>query len=1165
MLRRHVRVLPAACALLALMGCSETEDPAPAAPGEPSGSAPQAAAPRPPEQERYFPPTWEYQPKVEPASAEAEQSLAAFRVPPGMGLALWAAEPDLANPVAFDVAHDGRVYVAETFRQETEGVPDNRTFPEFLENDLRTVTVEERGENYLSSHPEFLDEWTDQEERIRVLWDADGDGRADVSKVFARGFDDLLDGTGAGVLAVGSDVYFTCIPKLWKLTDRDRDGVAEDGLALHHGYGPRIAFRGHDLHGLVIGPDGRLYFSVGDRGYHVITPEGELLSEPGRGAVFRCELDGSGLEVFAHGLRNPQELAFDDWGNLFTVDNNCDAGDRARLVYVVEGGDCGWSMNFQYLGDRGPWMPEGWWKPRAEVPDQAAFLNPPLANVCSGPSGFVHYPGVGLPEKYDGSFFVCDFTGGSGSSGIRRLTLEPDGAGFRLSHQEEFLWRMLVTDVAFGPDGAMWALDWVSGWTGPGKGRIWRGAFPESWSDLARETAALLSENLDERGDYELLALFAHPDRRVRQVAQRLLTGRGKIEMLERAALGTGEPKKLVDEVIGAAWLPYSKAKLARVHAIWALTRLGRVGALAPLLDAADPEYRAQAARAFGEAGDASQAAALARLTGDPEPRVRFHAAMSLAKVGPESAAEPVAAMLKAAGDADPWLRHAGALALARLLTPEALAARSAFPDRATRVAAVLALRRQRSPEVSAFLEDSDPFVAAEAARAIWDRRISGAYRHLANQAKRAHESTQPLARRALAAANLLGKSQDAAAIFAFLERPGADPKLVEDCVEYVREWSAPKEFDRVLNESFTFPAGRASDWFADKELPFLTRQELDAVARGEKVFRENLKATCTKCHSIGGNATTAAPNEAGPDLSNVGLRLTPEQIRKAILDPADTVAAGFEKFDAGGALLKESPMTAGLGATLTGPELDDLVAFLSQQRRVRRILVHVESAGFEHSVAKAGDDGSSLVERQWRIWDEADPRFEAVVDRGWDWASKESLAKLDAVFFYTTGELAASDVQRRALMDWIRGGGGFVGSHCATDTYYQWDEYGRMIGGYFDGHPWHEEVGVRVENPAHVATRRLGRPVFRVVDEIYQQRDPWSRAACDVLLSLDVGSTDMQKGGIHRADRDFGLAWTRREGEGRVFYTAFGHREDVWQSTWFRDHLVEGTLWAAE
>ena len=167
---------------------------------------------------------------------------------------------------------------------------------------------------------------------------------------------------------------------------------------------------GHDLHGMVWGPDGRLYFSMGDRGYSVTTREGVLLEPPmgpGRGAVFRVNPDGSGLEVFAHGVRNPQELAFDDHGNLFTGDNNGDGGDAARVVYVVEGGETGWSMPFQTLvGDyvRGPWMEERLWELQHE--GQPAWVLPPVAYIGNGPAGFTHYPGVGLPER-EGTHLLC--------------------------------------------------------------------------------------------------------------------------------------------------------------------------------------------------------------------------------------------------------------------------------------------------------------------------------------------------------------------------------------------------------------------------------------------------------------------------------------------------------------------------------------------------------------------------------------------------------------------------------------------------------------------------------------------------------------------------------------------------------------------------------------
>jgi quinoprotein glucose dehydrogenase len=115
------------------------------------------------------------------------------------------------------------------------------------------------------------------------------------------------------------------------------------------GFGVHFNYVGHDLHGLRLGPDGRLWFSLGDRGLDVVTKEGRHLQLPDCGAVLRCELDGSDLELFHTGLRNPQELAFDDAGDLFTCDNNSDSGDQARLVHVVEGGESGWSIGWQWI------------------------------------------------------------------------------------------------------------------------------------------------------------------------------------------------------------------------------------------------------------------------------------------------------------------------------------------------------------------------------------------------------------------------------------------------------------------------------------------------------------------------------------------------------------------------------------------------------------------------------------------------------------------------------------------------------------------------------------------------------------------------------------------------------------------------------------------------
>ena len=136
------------------------------------------------------------------------------------------------------------------------------------------------------------------------------------------------------------DVYYTCIPHVWKLRDTDGDGAVDQRKTLSSGYGVHGGYLGHDLHGLRVGPDGKIYYTIGDRGA-TVDHDGKKFVHPDEGTCWRCNPDGSELEVFARGLRNPQELAFDEFGNLFTGDNNSDGGDQARWVYIIEGGDSG--------------------------------------------------------------------------------------------------------------------------------------------------------------------------------------------------------------------------------------------------------------------------------------------------------------------------------------------------------------------------------------------------------------------------------------------------------------------------------------------------------------------------------------------------------------------------------------------------------------------------------------------------------------------------------------------------------------------------------------------------------------------------------------------------------------------------------------------------------
>jgi quinoprotein glucose dehydrogenase len=755
-----------------------------------------------------------------------------FRLPPGFSAELFAAEPHLANPVAFTIDHQGNFYVAETHRHSAvgpafryyEGVLDIRSHLDWLDEDLALQSVPERTELLVQKLGTNVVKFTEKSEILRLIQDKNGDGKADSSSTFASGFNRIPDGIAAGVLAREGKVLFACIPDLWQLEDTNADGKADKRESLHTGYGVHVAFLGHDLHGLVMGPDGRLYFSIGDRGINVTNNEGRVLFYPDEGVVLRCESDGANLEVFARGLRNPQELAFDDFGNLFTGDNNSDGGDRARWVHVVEGGDSGWRIGYQHMHApprRGPWNAEKLWYPQWE--GQAAYIVPPLANLGYGPSGLTYYPGTGLPEKYRGHFFLCDFRGGA-SSGIHTFTLKPKGASFELSSYEQFLWEALPTDAEFGPDGALYFTDWIQGWNKTGGGRIYRIAHPESRrSEIVAETRRLLREGMTKRAEQELCGFFTHPDRRVRQEAQFELAKRGlsSVPMLHEFSRSPGQ------------------SEFGELHLIWALGHLARkhpdrgVELLEPLrhrLTNDSPVIRATAAKAWGEAGVRTLTPELVKLLNDPSEQVQFAAAMALPKIGTKDVVAPVLAMLERNADRDPFLRHAGVMALAGCATAEELDALPAN-SRATQLAVLLALRRQESPLVAKFLASRDILVVLEAARAINDVPIKAAMPLLAQLITVVDRFEEPssnkvevLARDAVTAsissvvpetgsttpyeqlfhrvinANFrLGEKQHAAALAKFATHSSAPANLRAEGLQALAEWPAPSGRDRVM------------------------------------------------------------------------------------------------------------------------------------------------------------------------------------------------------------------------------------------------------------------------------------------------------------------------------------------------------------------------------
>lgn len=216
-------------------------------------------------------------PKPRTPDADARRAMAAFRYPAGLKVELWAADPLLASPVAICLDERNRVFVAEEYRFN-QGTEENRTRPFLLEDDLQIRTTDERLAMYRKwahKFPGGMDWFSKHADQVRMLEDRRRNGWADFSSVFAGGFNDPLDGLGSGLIARDGDVFFTCIPNLWRLRDTKGTGRADVREIVHRGFGVNCAFLGHDLHGLVWGPDGRLYFSVGDRGFHVATREAQ--------------------------------------------------------------------------------------------------------------------------------------------------------------------------------------------------------------------------------------------------------------------------------------------------------------------------------------------------------------------------------------------------------------------------------------------------------------------------------------------------------------------------------------------------------------------------------------------------------------------------------------------------------------------------------------------------------------------------------------------------------------------------------------------------------------------------------------------------------------------------------------------------------------------------
>ena len=235
-----------------------------------------------------------------------------------------------------------------------------------------------------------------------------------------------------------------------------------------------------------------------------------------------------------------------------------------------------------------------------------------------------------------------------------------------------------------------------------------------------------------------------------------------------------------------------------------------------------------------------------------------------------------------------------------------------------------------------------------------------------------------------------------------------------------------------------------------------------------------------------------------------------------------------------------------------------------AKQIHLKHVLVISQTKGFEHDSIPTAMAAVYNMGKESGLWDTTLRSDTELITKKDLKNNAKNLNYFDVlVFASTTGELDLDDSQKQDMLSFIKEDGkGFVGIHAALDTNYNWPEYGEMIGGWFDQHPWMTfNAPIVNEDPSFPATRHLP-SAFVKYDEIYQPK-AWSRDKVNVLLSLDPSMLNYDNNPrIHRADHDFPVAWSKLYGKGRVFYSTLGHTEDAWQDPDIRKMYFEAIKW---
>ena len=743
--------------------------------------------------------------------ADSIEALIKPELADSLTLSLWGIDSLVISPIAIDIDDNGMLYYTTTNRQKNSEF-DIRGHQDWEIPSIQLQTIEDKRaflHKALSPENSKINTWlkdvngdsshdwrdmTIEKENIYRMEDTNGDGVADKTQLIVDDFNDEVTDVAGGLLKTDDDLFVAVGPDLWRMKDKNGDGIQDEKTSISHGYGIHIGFSGHGMSGVEMGPDGRIYWQIGDIGFNGTDKDGKKWEFPNSGVVARSNPDGSDFEVFASGNRNTHEFVFDEYGNLISEDNDGDhPGESERLVYIVNGADIGWRSNWQYGKYRDPdnnsykvWMDEKMYTPRFE--GQPAYITPCIKNFVNGPTGMVYNPGTALSSRYNNTYFIAEFVGNPARSGVHSFKLNPKGAGFELGEYKKVLGGILPTGLDFGTDGSLYVADWIDGWNAMDYGRIWKLDDKNGASNPERKlTRDLLAADFSKRNVDELGEILKNPDMRVRLKAQ--------FELVKRSDKGAEVFQRMLRQ---------RDHQLARVHAIWGTSQLARqdkkhAATLLPLLQDGDPEIRAQAAKWIGDIKYKEAGNNLLALLKDQYIRARFFAAEALGRIMYEPAINGIIELLSSNNDEDVYIRHAGSLALARIGKADPIIALSKNPSRAIRIAAVVALRRMSHPGITAFLGDTDEFVVTEAARAINDDlSIKDALPALGNLLKTTRFNNEALIRRSINANLRVGTDETLQNLLDYARNQSGPAAMRAEAIAALSTWAKPSVVDRV-------------------------------------------------------------------------------------------------------------------------------------------------------------------------------------------------------------------------------------------------------------------------------------------------------------------------------------------------------------------------------